>query len=74
MQRIDNDGLRQEIKAFNEGEMQEWLKSPNTQSVEVFEGTEENIEVRKKAIGKPFGHKLSRGFKKARKTNRKRNL
>ena len=73
MQRIDNDGLRQEIAEFNEGTMQEWLKNPDTQSVEVFEGTEENIEARKKSTGKPFGHKLSRGFKKARKTKRKRN-
>ena len=67
MQRIDNDGFRQQISEFSEGKMNEWLKNPDTQSVEVFEGTEENIEARKKAIGKPFGHKLYRGFKKAKK-------
>lgn len=65
MQRIDNDGLRQEIEKFNAEKMHEWLRSDNTSSVEVFKGTPDNIEARKKAIGKPFRYKLSRGFKKA---------
>lgn len=66
MQKIDNNGFRQEIEAFNEGKMQQWLKEDNTQSVEVFEGTDENIKARTEAIGKPYEHKLSRGFKKAK--------
>lgn len=67
MQRIDNDGLRQEIETFNQNKMIDWLNRENTSSVEVFKGTKQNIEYRKKEIGKPFKHKSYTKSKKYKK-------
>lgn len=51
-------GLPQE---YTQSGLEELMKNPKVEHVEVFNGTPEEIEKRKKK----FHHKLSRGFKKA---------
>ncbi|WP_179022024.1 hypothetical protein [Winogradskyella forsetii] len=59
------DGLYDQLKEFNPEELQEMLKQPNVDHVQVFPGTEENIIKAKKRTGKKFKYKCGHGFKKA---------
>ncbi|MEN9909087.1 MAG: hypothetical protein RLZZ540_2236 [Bacteroidota bacterium] len=51
MQATNHDGSFGPIEPFNEKIMQEWIRDPKIKHVEVFEGTEENIQARQKLLG-----------------------
>jgi predicted ATPase len=52
MQVSNNDGILGAIQEYNEENMKKALSDTNTGHVEVFEGTEEELERRGKLVGK----------------------
>lgn len=54
MQSVDKNGLYGAIEEFHQGKLQKMLKDPEIERVEVFEGTPENLEKRKKMVGKKY--------------------
>lgn len=69
MQSVDHKGLLGQVKEFDAGEMAKMLKNPKIDHVDVFEGTPENLEKRKKLVGKKYNCKPA--YQKAPKIKKK---
>ncbi|RDY57696.1 hypothetical protein [Flagellimonas nanhaiensis] len=70
MQSVDHNGILGPIREFEAGELEKMLKDPNIDHVDVFEGTPENLEKRKKMIGKKYSIKPA--YRKAPKMKKKK--
>lgn len=65
MQSVDKNGLLGEVSEFQVEAMKKMPQNPNIDHVDVFNGTPQNIEHRKKLEGKKYRpFKVSQGIKK----------
>lgn len=62
MQSVDKNGLLGEPMPFDQEKLTKMLMDPEIDHVDVFPGTPENMENRKKLVGKKYSP--SKGFKK----------
>jgi len=57
MQSVDRFGTMGNVSPFHQEKLEEMMKDPNIDHVDVFEGTPEEIERRTKMIGKKYSVK-----------------
>ena len=57
MQSVDNNGVFGAVKVYKANELAKMLEDPEIDRVEIFKGTPERLEKRKKMVGKKYSLK-----------------